>query len=135
MVGIDEKYRNIVPIGYMNEFLRLGIAARLEGADGLYYLIMKELRWEQLQLSLEDLSTKLETVIDNQKSIYYELSDINCRCSEMVQLAYQQADMAARRQQTLENIERNTACAAYNTERAAKEATYQNELYWFYNNK
>ena len=71
--GIDPKFQNLMAMGYMNEFARLGIATRLEGVDGLYYLILKELRWDQMQQSLTTICNKLDTMIDRQRMMYGEL--------------------------------------------------------------
>lgn len=127
-VGIDSKYRNIVPIGYMNEFIRLGIASKLEGTDGLYYLIMKELRWDQIQCSLEEIVFKLDTLVDNQRAIYYEILDMNSKCDKLVNLARRGVSLAVQQQQTLEQIQHDNAIAAYNMERVRSELEFSNYL-------
>ena len=125
-MGIDEKYCHLIPIGYMNEFLRLGIATKLEGADGLYYLIMQELRWDQLQYTLEEISSKLDTIIDHQHALYGELVSINGKCDSMVRMAVQAAATSAKNNQLLETAVENTSIAAYNAERISQELAFQN---------
>lgn len=79
------KDKDLIPIGYMHEFIRLGIATHLEGADGLYYLVRNELRADQFQCSIEEISCKLDTVIDKQREIYGVISDMNHRCDYLVE--------------------------------------------------
>lgn len=58
VVGIAPEFQSLIPIGYMYNFSKLGISTKLEGVDGLYYLVNKELRMDQLQYTLEDISKK-----------------------------------------------------------------------------
>lgn len=122
-MNIDKNYRNLVPIGYMYEFMRLGIATKLEGADGLYYLVLRELKADQLQYTLEEISGKLDIIIDKQRDIYRELVKTNQRCDELVRIAVEHSRKTAK---SLSNVENNTRIAAYNSERTAKEISYQN---------
>ena len=120
-VGIDNNYRNIVPIGYMNEFLRLGIATKLEGADGLYYLIRKELRMDQMQYTMNEISSKLDTLIDKTHELHSDLLNINSKCDKLVNATIRAASYA-------ESAATNSAITAYNSGRIAKEQEYQNML-------
>lgn len=130
-VGIDSRYRNLVAIGYMNEFVSLGISNRLEGTDGLNYLIRQELRQDQLQMSLEEISKKLDTIIDNQRMIYSQLQEMNRKSDTIVNGIKKLSDKVAESQQTI--IE-NTALTAYYAERTAKKAEFQSfmEIYKYY---
>lgn len=120
-VGIDNSYRNIVPIGYMNEFVRLGIATKLEGADGLYYLIRKELRMDQMQYTMNEISSKLDTLIDKTHELHSDLLNINSKCDRLVNATIRAASYA-------ESAATNSAITAYNSGRIAKEQEYQNML-------
>ncbi len=128
MMGIDEKYRNLVPIGYMNEFIHLQISTQLEGADGLYYLVRKELRYDQFQCTLEEISRKLDEIIDKQTKLYQEICDMNYRCAELVDSVNHSAELASRNSEKLESVAKNAQLTAYNTERIARENEYQRFL-------
>lgn len=134
-IGIDVKFRNIVPIAYMTEFLNLGISTKLEGADGLYYLTMKELRMDQMQYKLDSIASKLDTIIDRQHSLYTELTAMNINSERLISASINQTDALLRQNALIgkqnaiaAEIEKNTAIAAYNSERTAKEAEYQSYL-------
>lgn len=126
--GIDSDYRNLIPIGYMYEFIRLGISTKLEGADGLYYLVRCELRSDQFQCTLEEISRKLDKIIDNQHGIYSEITKINNKCDRMIRETMKSAEIAAKSNQTLNAAVANTAITAYNTERIARELEFQRFL-------
>lgn len=127
-VGIDKNYRNLIPIGYMYEFMSLGISTKLEGADGLYYLVRRELRADQMQYTLDEISFKLDTIIDNQHRIYGELTDINNKCDRIISETVKSAELAARNNEMLNVAVANTAITAYNSERIASEAKFQSYM-------
>lgn len=124
-LGIDERFRNIVPIGYMYEFIRLGIARELGGDKGLYYLIMQELRWDQLNCTLQEISNKLDQIINNQKLLYQELVNINHACDYLVENAVYSAKLLADTKKQAEKSAINSEVTAYNTTRCAAELEYQ----------
>lgn len=126
--GIDSNYRNIVPIGYMNEFIRLGISNHLEGSDGLYYLIRQELRADQFQYTLDEISYKLDDIIDSQREIYGELRNINRRCDYLIDQTNKSVRLAAQNNSLLNDAVAQTRITAYNTERIAKETEFQNYM-------
>ena len=71
--GIGADYRKLIPMRYMANFFNLGISRKLEGTDGLYYLVRQELRADQFNASLQDISAKMDTIISKQSEIYREL--------------------------------------------------------------
>lgn len=125
-MGIDSKYRNIIPIGYMNEFARLGIATKLEGSDGLYYLVRQELRNDQFQYSLDEISRKLDKIISNQHVLYSELLGIESKCDRIISETTKSAQLAVKNNQLLDTAVQNSSVAAYNSERIARELEFQN---------
>ncbi len=124
LVEIDEKYRNIIPMGYMNEFVRLGIATKLEGVDGLYYLIRKELKNDQFQYSLNEISNKLDTLIDNTKEIYADLIQMNSKCDKLIKSVENSAKLYADGNVKLNEIAENTSITAYTVQRINEESQF-----------
>lgn len=118
-MGIDENFRHIIPIGYMYEFSRLGIATELEGNKGLYDRVREEIKINYIYYKLEEISDKLDVIIDNQRELHGELVALNQKCDQMVQLTLETV-------QNSQSIACNTAVTAYNTERIQKELEYQN---------
>lgn len=72
-VNVFPNYRYIVAIGYMFEFVSIGITDKLEGVDGLYYLIMNELKPYQIELSADDILKDIDSHVGKQRSVYYEI--------------------------------------------------------------
>lgn len=135
-MGLDNKYRNIVPIGYMEEFIRLGISDHLEGVDGLYYLIRRELRDDQLNYTLNEISNKLNILIDSNHQLYSEINIMNNKCDAIVAQTAKTAQICANNSKQLSQIASNTEVTAYNSQRIAAEAEFTNYmLIWnsFYN--
>lgn len=118
-MGIDENFRHIIPIGYMYEFSRLGIATQLGGHKGLYDRVREEMKMDDVLRKLDEISDKLDIVINNQRALHGELLAINQKCDRMVQMTLDTV-------RNTESIVCNTALTAYNTERIQKELEYQN---------
>ncbi|MBQ4569921.1 MAG: hypothetical protein IJA62_07735 [Ruminococcus sp.] len=121
-MNIAANYRNLVPIGYMNEFIRLGIATKLEGTDGLYYLVRNELRADQFYHTLEEISGKLDVIIDQNNRMYAELINTNKKVDNLIRIT---ENNARRMNDSFNRIETNTGIAAYNSQRSAEEARFQ----------
>ena len=74
---IFPKYRNLVAISSINEYLMSGRCYELEGPDGAYNLYETELRQNLIINKLSDIVDNLEKIRDNQYSLYEVLKDSN----------------------------------------------------------
>jgi hypothetical protein len=128
--GIDRRFRTLVAMGYMNEFLILGIATKLEGVDGLYYLIQQRVQYNALKASLDDIANKLDTIISNQDRLYYEIIEMNDKLESMTKEISSAVRVGVENGKALEEIKTNTGVSAYNTERMRCEYEYRNLLGW-----
>ena len=133
IVEIDKRFCNLISMGYMNEFIHLGVSSKLDGTDGLYYLIMKELRMDQIQSTLDDISNKLDYLIDQQHGIYSELLEVNKKCDTMIDSVVRAADSVSNSNKKITEIANSTEIAAYNSERLSRELEYQNYLMLVHN--
>lgn len=75
---IFPKYRNLVAITAINEYLLSGRCDRLEGPDGAYNLYETELRQNIIISQLSSIIGNLEQIKNNQFSLYQELQKSNC---------------------------------------------------------
>ena len=136
---IEPAYRNLVAIGYMNELISIEAATQLKGSNGLYYLVRKELRQDNLEGILNGISDKLNTIISQNNRLHSELMHMNQESvrlsgkilSELKETSKTQMEM----NDSMRAIERNTryssysdALTAYNTTRMRKELEYQTFL-------
>ena len=132
IVGIDMKFRNLIPIGYMYDFMRLGIASEFGGVDGLYYLTRRDLREDQMNATLETIVNKLDIIIDNLNEIKYELEDINRKCDSILYETIKMCNSISRGNSVLNEIKNNTEVLAYYNERNNRELEYQNFMMTFH---
>lgn len=133
---IEPAYRNLVAIGYMNELISIEAATQLKGSNGLYYLVRKELRQDNLEGILNGISDQLNTIISQNNRLHNELMLMNQESvrlsgkilSELKETSKAQMEM----NNSMRSIERNTryssysnALTSYNTTRMRKELEYQ----------
>lgn len=127
--GIDEKFRNIIAMGYMNEFITLGISDKLSGSDGLYYLILQELRWDDMKYTMNEISRKLDTIIDNQRALREDLIDMNKKSTRMINTLIDGVNKVnSSIERTNNNISELKAIEIYNGDRISKELEFQSYM-------
>lgn len=131
IVNIDYRFRNLIPIGYMNELISLNISDNLYGVNGLYALVRKDLKDYQISCSLKNISEKLDLIIENQQEIKSELKQMNNTCDNILAQSLKSTDIMLKNNTLIDRIARNTELAAYNTERIACEESYQSFLLTF----
>ena len=81
---IFPKYRNLVAISAINEYLLSGRCDKLEGPDGAYNLYEMELRQNIIIGQLSNIIGNLEEIKDNQYSLYQELRKSNQTVDEII---------------------------------------------------
>ncbi len=84
-LNIFQNYRYIAAIGCMFEFISLGITDKLEGVDGLYYLIMKELKPHQIEITADEILENLEEYCGSQHTVHYEILEKEKESEAMLQ--------------------------------------------------
>ena len=81
---IFSKYRNIVAITSINEYLVSGRCDKLEGADGAYNLYELEMRQNIIIDQLSTIIRNLEQIKSNQYSLYQQLQKSNNTINEIL---------------------------------------------------
>lgn len=81
---IFPKYRNLVAITAINEYLMSGRCDKLEGPDGAYNLYEMELRQNIIIAQLSSIIDNLEQIRSNQYSLYEELQKSNDTINEIL---------------------------------------------------
>ena len=113
---INEKFRGLVPMSYMSEYVNLGIATKLEGADGLYYLIRKELQDAEFVYTV---TSKLDALIggieSSHKALRKEIDDMKERSYRMVLTA-------------ASSTQRQSGISEYQADSISRELRYQTYL-------
>ena len=102
---IYPKYRNLVAVSMIYEYLSSGRCDRLDGPDGAYNLYEMELRQNIIIGQLSSIVENLNQIRNNQFTLYNELVSANQRAASM-----------------LSDIGNNVKISAYQNEAAAKNA-------------
>ena len=96
---IFPKYRNMVAITTINEYLMSGRCYELEGPNGAYNLYEMELRQNIVINQLSSIITNLEQIRNNQYTLYQELTKANATVNDILR--------------GVRGIEENTKLTAY----------------------
>lgn len=129
-VGIDKEYRHLIAIGYMDTYIRLGVANKLEGVDGLYYIVEQKIDKRLFQLTLDEISDKLDTIADKLSQISSQLEEMNQKFDRSLKASQQAINVGIQNGQTLAEIRENTGISAYNNERMRREYEFRNMVGW-----
>lgn len=81
---IYPKYRNLVAMAAISEYLLSGRCNELEGANGAYNLYEMELRQNIIIGQLSNIVSNLEQIRNNQYSLYEELSRSNMMVNDIL---------------------------------------------------
>lgn len=81
---IFQKYRNMVAITTINEYLESGRCYALEGPDGAYNLYEMELRQNIVIGQLSSVINNLEQIRNNQYMLYKEIKNSNEKIDEII---------------------------------------------------
>ena len=127
-VNIDSGFRNIVAISCMDNLVRLNISTKLEGTDGLYYLVMQQLDKLKLWEMLNGISGKLDSIINQLDCISGRLDFLDKQIVALNNSCDRLIHQTVTNTALLQNIESNTVLSLYHQERMAKEEAYQSTL-------
>ena len=81
---IYPKYRNMVAVTMIYEYLESGRCSQLEGPDGAYNLYEMELRQNIIIGQLSSIMDNLERIKENQFTLYNEIVEANGNTSSLL---------------------------------------------------
>jgi len=81
---IFPKYRNIIAVSAFYDYLASGRCDSLEGASGAYNLYETELRQNIIIAQLSLILKNINSIKDNQYSLYQELSKSNAEVNKII---------------------------------------------------
>ena len=82
---IYTKYRNLVTIATLFEYIDSGRCFELEGPNGAYNLYEGELRSDMIISSLSSIISNLEAIRNNQYTIYQSIENANATTHQLLQ--------------------------------------------------
>jgi len=87
--------------------------------------VRRELREDAFYIKLDEISQKLDTIIDKTDRLYGEILNLNSQCETLIGETMKSAQIATDNNILLNEAVKNTEIAAYNSERIAAEQKYQ----------
>lgn len=139
---IFPKYRNLVMVCSLYEYICAGRCTELEGHEGAYNILESEIRLDRIINQLDQVITNLEQIRQNQFMLYSAIQKSNVRLglimdstnrlssrlndfyNSSIQLNDQTAELNAR----IAELQASSELTAYYTERAQKELAYMNRM-------
>lgn len=136
IAGILPEYRSLIHIGYMKDLMEIGVSARFDGTDGLYYLVRKEIQADQLNKNISDISGKLDEVIKIGNRLYGKMQSMQVEARNLSNQILEEGERSRIMQNATinmlhgisnhtEGIAQNTAAVRYRLERIEKERNYE----------
>lgn len=139
---IFPKYRNLVMVCSLYEYICAGRCDTLEGHEGAYNILETEIRLDRIVSQLDQVIARLEQIQQNQFMLYSAIQNSNQRLSQIMDstsrmasrlddfyngatpLNNQMAELNAR----IAELQASSALTAYHTERTQKELAYMNRM-------
>lgn len=139
---IFPKYRNLVIVCSLYEYICAGRCNTLEGHEGAYNILETEIRLDRIISQLDQVIEHLGRIQQNQFMLYSAIQNSNQRLSQImdstnrltsrlddfynssIQLNDQTAEINAR----IAELQASSALTAYHTERTQKELAYMNRM-------
>lgn len=132
------KYRNMVMINSICEYLKSGRCSTLEGPSGAYNILENEMRLDRIILQLDQVIVKLDQIKQNQYMLYSAIEQGNKIAGEIAQstkdLSTKLDSIRVHEQdysQELHNLQATSSITAYNLERINKELHYMNRMKYY----
>ena len=135
------KYRNMVMINSICEYLNSGRCSTLDGQSGAYNILENEMRLDRIVLQLDQVIANLDQIKQNQYMLYLEIEQGNKKANEIVQatkdLSIRFLNMQIQEEdysQKLRNLQENSCLTVYNLERISIENKYLDRIRYFAKN-
>lgn len=139
---IFPKYRNLVMVCSLYEYICAGRCTELEGHEGAYNILEAEIRLDRIISQLDLVVTNLEQIKRNQFMLYSAVQESNQRLNQIAgaigdmsasldgiySSTFQINENAAQLNAHITELQKNSALTAYHAERAQKELAYMNRM-------
>lgn len=129
------KYRNLIAVCSIYEYLESGRCFSLTGKEGAYNLFESEIRADLIILKLDKILESLKDIAQNQNKLYNVINDSNKKTQELLdatdRMTYRMSEVNRKLEKVsagISEIKEETAISNYNTERIAVELEYLNRM-------
>lgn len=122
------KYRYMVAVGSIYEYLCSGRCSALEGHEGAYNIFETEARLDRIILQLDRVIQRLEDIRHTQYAVYTAIQEASQRSEQLIRHTYQMAaeiqSWGADLSRSLSELQRNSKMLAYRQEQTQKNTAY-----------
>lgn len=139
---IFPKYRNLVMVCSLYEYICAGRCTELEGHEGAYNILETEIRLDRIISQLDFIVANLEQIKRNQFMLYSAVQESNQRLSQITgaigdmsasldniyNSTSQLNENAAQLNTHIIELQKDSALTAYYVERTQKELAYMNRM-------
>ena len=137
---LGEKYRNLVMVASLYEYISYRRCYTLEGPDGAYNLLELERRMDKIIDNLDKILVNLNQIRDNQYVLYTSLKKSNAQLSQFISENHSiNSKLKAKNLSTFElnykltELQASSKLMAYYAERSLKEMDYYNKMNYLAN--
>ena len=129
---LPASYRNFVAVATMYQWLQYGICTEIYGHGGLFDRYDYELKFNRIIGTLDEINSKLDSVIENQRMLYDEIQRGNQIAEKTYQSVRNIENNTDRMSKDIKQIKINSNITAMNTARTAtmNEYMYYRSLYY-----
>lgn len=132
---IFPKYRNLVMVCSIYEYICAGRCTTLEGHEGAYNILEMEIRLDRIITQLNLVVDRLDAIRNNQYMLYSAIQETNRQAAQILESTNsvvnrlqdfqgQTDELVAR----ITSVEKNSALATYQTQSIQKELRYMNRM-------
>lgn len=132
---IFPKYRNLVAVCSLYEYICAGRCSTLEGHEGAYNIYETEMRLDRIITQLDKVIANLGAIRDNQFMLYSAIQNMNqqsmCILKSTQEMAGQLRSItgqAGNMAVQITELQKTSALTAYHAERTQKELAYMNRM-------
>lgn len=136
---IFPKYRNLVMMTSVYEYLSAGRCTTLDGHEGAYNILEMEIRMDRIIVQLDQVIEDLEMIQQNQFMLYSAIQESNAQTARLLestdrmaeQLQVMQSQNALQGEALnaqIKELQKSSELTAYHAERTQKELAYMNRM-------
>lgn len=132
---IFPKYRNLVMVCSIYEYICAGRCDKLEGHDGAYNILETEIRLDRIITELIHIVYELSSIRQNQYTLYSAIQDSNRQSARLLDSSERMASSlegfhgeVVELNKRIASMQKTSELTAYCSERTQKELAYMNRM-------
>lgn len=132
---IFPKYRNLIMVSSLYEYICAGRCKELEGHEGAYNILEMEIRLDRVITQLDRIIAQLDSIKQNQFMLYSAIQESNQQSARLLKATDQMVSSLQDFHGELDELnshicelQKTSALTAYCAERSRKELAYMNRM-------